>query len=277
MEITIIGDPERKEKDAPLMRAAKKYFASVKYAPITSLKIEVGEQRKLHCDGPINSNCVFPVPTNEYIDKFLSIIEPGNYYIPFDLKGFLNIQKPANGLISMKNIGFYATDFVKLADTSIPVKIREFPLRIVTNDDDMIAENEAQLRSIMRMLRKEKNVMMHPVNEDKITEVFIIGERVVAALDRKGRKVKKANVDPVFKKTISHLIRVLGSEYGTISFSGNRMVSMTLAPDFREFEEKTKVKVASLLMSHISEKIEGNMTVFDNIVDTLIDITRKFP
>jgi len=47
MEIVIIGDPERKEMDKPLITKSKKIFSKSTYVPVTDVKIEAGKKGRI--------------------------------------------------------------------------------------------------------------------------------------------------------------------------------------------------------------------------------------
>ena len=115
MKILIIGDPSRKDKDAPLVESARKLFDMVIYAPIDQIMLKARGSKVFFKGSDVSDfDCALIIPTRKHIDMSLSVAYAlkDKMYMPIDFKNFLLFQRTSvTNLGRLKKTGFATKNF----------------------------------------------------------------------------------------------------------------------------------------------------------------------
>jgi len=272
MNLLVIGDPERKEKDMPLVESGSSIFGEAVYVPVDEIRIELEDGTKLvHNQKDLDGfDYVLPVPTRKHYDMFISVIEalPG-MRLPYKPEAMPVFQKNIIGLAMLKNLGFMTSDvFFTISEDTLKYMDIEFPVEVMIGAKVMHAENKRHLINIAKMRMPGQGIMIKQLSVQPVTECLIAGDTVIASLEY-GRRIKRKRLENSFREHLCDALKFLGSEYGSISFCENKIISVSLSPDFSLFNRFTKGNATAELLAHIKRKLNMERNVLESIIELL--------
>lgn len=270
MRIAIIGDPSRREKDAPIIESANKIFDEELYVPITGVRIETGDENSkvVYNKKDLSSfDCILPIPSSKYLDMFLSIIKILSpcAYLPYGVKSLLLFSKNMLALSKLEEKGFAVLKmYYSISDKGIEASIPKisFPTEITIGTRSSVVDDEKHLRGMIKLRRPGQGILIQEPVVYPITSCLVLKKDVVASVmienGRSGRKEKKKmssiNIGSELKEIAINAIATLDSDYGLVSFTNkNKIINLSLSPDFSAIEKATAKGVASLLLNHMLE------------------------
>ena len=278
MSIAIIADPKQKNQIMPLVNKAEEIFDKSVYAPVNEIRIKTGGESKiLHKSIDLLSfGCILPIPSPENIDIFLSIasiLEDDEVYMPYSLEGLLLFQRKALGISKLRENGFSVPNMhYLLSDKTVEGILNqiEFPVLLSVGHKSYKVDDKRHLIGMVRLRRPGQGIMISEVLEDPVIECLVVGNEVIASVERT-RKLRSIKVGSSLQQTAVSAVHTLKSDYGIISFSGDKIVSFSLSPDFNVLEKVTVKSVSSSLLHHMEQnaKLEEEKTVWKTIMDAL--------
>lgn len=271
MKIAVIADGSEKKKIEPLLKAGSKVFANCVYVPVQDVSIEIFREPKLFVSGEQlgHTDCLLPLPSERHEQTFHAITHAfeKETYIPYSHDAFMALSSNVLALSLLKNMNYRTADYRYSFSEKITKNI-PFPMEIVISGKAAHVEHGKQLTQLMRFRGTNESIIVKEISESPVTECLVIGNEIVTAMIHK-KRTAKTSVNKGFASSISSAVAFLGSEYASVSIQDNKIISLSLSPDFTLFESVCKIRAGEFLMTHLRHKIEENMTVADSIIDAL--------
>jgi hypothetical protein len=272
MRIAIVGDPERKKTDAPLIERAHTVFEKALYVPINSIRFLAGkdfeavyEREKLS-----TYDCVIPIPTKRYFDLFITLVYglERKTFLPYNTNSLLAFEKGITPIGKLADLGFLtAHTFYTISNKTIQYCSINFPTTVSIGGKSMLVENKRSLKTISKLRKAGQAILVKEKIEEPEIQCLVMGNEVVACMERNGKKYKSTNVGSIIQEKILNVIKFMGSEYGSVSMKDNKITSISLSPDFQRFRKVTNKDITTPLLSGIRKRLEEERTVFDSLVD----------
>lgn len=279
MRIAIIGDPARKNQDMPLIEKASQVFDEVVYAPITEIRIKTGGGNKIIYGKWVLSSfdCVLPIPS-ENLDIFTAILyalEGSQTYVPYTMKSLLLFQRKVIGLAKLREAGFPTQDFdYFLSDSAVESIIEKiiFPVEVLIGDRSAVTEDERHLRGMIRLRNEGETILLKEPLKGPVIECIVVGSEVVASVENvHGRRTRSVKMGSSLKELAVNAVKELGSDYGFISLSENKIVSISLSSSFSAVEKVTNKNVSKDMLIHMRNSVKVRER---NILAGIIDVLR---
>ncbi len=263
MRLAIIGDPDRFEMDKCLLEKTKKVYKAAFYIPITEIMIETGEGSHLWHRGKdiAEFESVLPIPTIEKKDLFAALIEVlahKKIYLPYTFETLSIIKWRALSLSILRLAGFKVPDMYFMLSSKMVDNILDkvtFPLDVMLGNDVVVVDNESELKKVLKV-KKGHGVYIREHMKGEVIECLVAGDDLVAAVSKNGKKMEKAIAGSERKKIAIDVIKELGSVYGSVTFKGDKIISISLSPNFEEISKATAKDVATSLLEHLAKNIE---------------------
>jgi len=270
-KIGIIGNPNRRNQDEPIIKKSEELFSTSRYIPVTELRIK-SNGRIYHNKIDVSGFQILPIPTSQYNDIFLSIASSVSGYIPYTIEGLLLFQKKVLGLSKLRKAGFSTLEtYSIISDVPLDNMITKmtFPVDITIGEVSAEVGDGRHLRDMIKMRRPGQGIIIKEPIEYPLTGCFVVGKDVIAVDIEKKEKLRGISIGSRLRDLAISAVSTLGSNYGFICLKGEKIVSMTLAPNFAAIERAANKDVATLLILHMKEKIPTakERTILDKIVD----------
>ncbi|MCX6819586.1 MAG: hypothetical protein NT129_06340 [Candidatus Aenigmarchaeota archaeon] len=278
MRIAIIGDPARKNQDAPLIEKASSVFEEAIYAPINEIRIKTGGGNKIIYGKRILSNfeCILPIPSDN-LDIFLAVVsalEDSEVYVPYSTRSLLLFQKRVVGLAKLREAGFPTQEldyFLSDKATEVVLDRINYPVEVLIGSRSAVTEDKMHLRGMVRLRREGETILLKEPITEPIIECVVVGNDVVACVEtRHGKKTRSINIGSSLKELAINATKTLGSDYGFISLYKDMIVSISLASNFSAIEKATNKNISKALLYHMREHARvREKSVMESIVDVL--------
>jgi hypothetical protein len=274
-QIAIIGNPNRRIQDEPLIKKSQELFSKSLYIPITELRIK-SNGRMYHNKIDISGFHVLPIPTSQYSDVFLSVASSTAAYIPYTREGLMMFQRKVLGLPKLRKAGFSTIDIYNIISDvpldNITSKIR-FPAEVTIGEISTKVEDERHIRDMIKLRRPGQGILIKEFVDYPLVGCFVVGKDVIAVGIEKSEKekLKGISIGSRLRDLAISAVSTLGSDYGFICLSGEKIVSMTLSPNFAAIEKAANKDIATRLLLHMKEKIPApkEKTVLGKIAGVL--------
>ena len=270
-QIIIIGNPNRRVQDEPLIKKSEELFSKAFYVPITEIRIK-SNGRIYHGKTDISSSQLLPIPY-QYSDMFLAILSSIHGYIPYRREALLMTQKKLLGLAKLRQAGFLTLNTFSLINEltvdSITSKI-SFPVDLTIGEISARVTDERHLKDMVRLRRPGQAVTIKEPIEYPLTGCFVVNDEVIAVrIENDKEKLKSINIGSRLTNLVTGAVAKLNSNYGFVCLSNEKIISMSLSPNFAAIERATNKDVAAPLIRHMKDMIpsEREKTVLGKIID----------
>ena len=145
-----------------------------------------------------------------------------------------------------------------------------FPVDITIGNKSYVVEDKRHLIGMVRLRRPGQGIMIKEVLREPVIECMVVGDDVIATVE-KGKKLKSLKIGSTLQKIAVNAVKELKSDYGFVSLSGDKIVSLSLSSDFNAIERATAKGVSTSLLRFIQQniKVVEKKTIWDRIVETL--------
>lgn len=289
MKVVILGSPERKKKDLPVIREAQEVFESSLYVPIDGVKLGIEEEPKIWYKKTDLSefDCVLPLPTpknKEFFYTCLRILEK-NMYVPIPSgKFFILWKKPLLlKLFSENNIEVRRT-FVVASDVATSTIVGELKLPVIIttpSEKRILVTKRESLRNILSLFKPGYTVVVEkPIKPESVIWAFVVDGEVAASYERKKSVRRSIKLGEELENLAIKIKNILSSEFCGINFikTKSRVVvnNVTLSPNFSLFQEVTGKNISRILVSHLKEKAKESKKGFlDRFIDTITEFLKQ--
>ncbi len=270
--IIIIGNPNRRVQDEPLIKKSQEIFSKSLYVPVTELRIK-SNGRIYHNKTDLSGFKLLPIPTSQYSDIFLAISSSIHGYIPYRREGLLLFQKKLLGLAKLRQAGFLTLNIFSLINEltidSLISKLN-FPVDLTIGEISTKVIDERHLKDMVRMRRPGQAVTIKETIEYPLTGCFVVNDEVIAVrIENEKEKLRSISIGSRLRELATGAVSTLNSNYGFICLSNEKIVSMSLSPNFAAIERATNKDVAAPLIKHMIEAMPSarDMTVLEKIID----------
>lgn len=266
----VIGDPERLEKDRPLLN--NKVFEETIYAPINEIRIETGWRTRIIYKKPVELNAAIPIPTIKSIDFFIPMLTvlQKNTYLPFGVTSLLLFSKKFLMLSRLREEGFVTRGgYYGLSPEIFQNTKFYFPLEVLTESRTVKVETKKQLFDFIGFHGKGREIYIREVVDTPVTESLVVGDELVGTIKHMKKKSVKSSSRRHTRKQIINSVKTLGSTFGSVKMFENEIIEISLNPDFAMFNKILKKRASDEVLKYMRKKIEENFTVFDSLLDKI--------
>ncbi|MAH42300.1 hypothetical protein CL614_01050 [archaeon] len=277
MRLAIIGDPDRFEKDKCILEKAKEIYKTAFYVPITEIMIETGEGSKLlHRGKDISEfDSVLPIPTGEKKDLFAAVIEVlanKKIYLPYTFETLSIMKWRALSLSILRLGGFDVPDMYFMLSSNMVDALKDkidYPADVFMGGDSITVDNEKELKMILKV-KKGPGVYILEQIEGKRIECLVAGDEFVASVEKTGKKMTKVVAGKEKQKIAIEVIKELGSVYGSVTFKGDKIIGVSLSPDFGAIGKAAAKDISGDLLEHLAKNIHPKQeSVFTRVLKAM--------
>jgi glutathione synthase/RimK-type ligase-like ATP-grasp enzyme len=289
MKIAILGSPERKEKDLPLIREAKEVFETSLYVPIDGVKLGIEEEPKAWYKKTDLSefDCILPIPISknrEFFYTCLRILEE-NVYLPISSdKFFILWKKPLLlKLFSQNNIEIRRT-FVVASDVATGTILEELKLPVIItppSEKRVLATKKETLKNILSLFKPGYTIVVEkPIKPESVIWTFVVGDEVVASYEKKKSRRRAIKLGEELENLAVKVRKIISSDFCGINFiktkSHTIVNNVTLSPNFSLFQEVTGKNISRILLSYLKERVkESKKGLLDRFIDTITEFLKQ--
>jgi len=266
MKLVIISDPQRGEKDSPLLKEASNFFEKFLFVPITQIRVDIAEGFAVKYDqiNLADYDCVLPVPSLMYKEVFYVVLRvlSNSTYLPISADKYLLATDEALlfKYLNQNNISTREL-FVVSSGMSMKelLKKTRFPLIVRPPYKRVIVTNSKTLRDVLSLTKVGTPIIIEPpIYAERNLLLFLVGDEVIASYEKKGEVLKSAEVGEELKKLSIKTRQLVDCDYCMLNFLlvKNQWVldKFILSPDFLRIQEITGKDVARALLEHLAEK-----------------------
>lgn len=267
LRIAIIGDPNRRAKDQPLIDEAEKQCKAL-YAPITQLRLDLTANKRpsvrYNNKNLSRFDYVLIIPTITYKEMFYTVARMlGDKAKPFTHKQYLLVLNEDILFKYLHRRGIHTRKSVFIcASSSLPLKNIKFPVIVRVGAKRVMVTNEQTLKDVIAFAERGKPIEIEtPIKAKKIVWTFVVGDEVVAGYEKVKRTVKSTNVDDEVKKAGTTVSAALKCDYCALKFIIDQndeciLDKVTFCPDFSNFQRITSKNIARYVISYLKSKAE---------------------
>ncbi|MCD6477021.1 MAG: hypothetical protein J7K26_02550 [Candidatus Aenigmarchaeota archaeon] len=279
--ICIIGTEKRNYTDLKLLNAAKKIFNSAFYIPITSIRLEVIE------------NKIVPYYREKRLTEFGTVFVrvPQKYYslaaiiidtMPktFKVQSSDSFRMTKNKIMMFKRLSTRGITIPKITFISDiksaehALKNIEFPIMIYnpTEKKVVIGNSKRESKNIIETLGAlGQNIIIEEIGNytDKMS-VYVVGDKII-----KGTiKGESINVPKNIKNISLDICRILNTKYAKLDFVEDKIIDVNLCPYLQELIKLDKNIVEKIMkkIDKISRMERGGIIV--KFIDDIINILK---
>lgn len=266
MKLAIISDPQRGEKDSPILKEAGNFFEKFLFVPITQIRVDIAEDFAVKY-GQINLadyDCVLPIPSLIYKEVFYIVLRAlsNSTYLPISADKYLLATDEAL-LFKYLNQNGIKTRELFVVSSGMPMKEllkkTKFPLVVKPPYKRVIVTNSKTLQDVLSLTKIGTPIVIEPpIYAEKNLLLFLVGNEVIASYEKKGEVLKPAEVGEELKKLSIKTRQLVGCDYCMLNFLfvKNQWIfsRFVFSPDFLKIQEITSKDVARALLEHLVEK-----------------------
>jgi len=288
MKLAILGSPDRKEKDLPLLNEANKIFDSSLYIPVDGINLKVGEDTSALFKRVNLSeyDVILPIPTyrnKEFYYTCLRILEKNVYTpIPSD-KFFMMWNKPLMLRLFANNGIDVRKTFVVACNVAANTIINQLKLPVIITPPSrkkVLVTNENTLKNVLDLFRPGHTLIVEkPIKPESMIWVFVIGDEIIASYEKGDKGRRPVIIDKDLERLALKIREIISSDYCAINFIRTKSTvivnEVTLSPDFSLYQVITGKNVSRSLLSYLRTKAkkEGR-SLLDRFIDSFVDAIR---
>ncbi|HKZ45288.1 MAG TPA: hypothetical protein VJ343_01130 [archaeon] len=266
MKLAIVSDPQRGEKDSPLLMEASSFFEKVLFVPIGQIRVDLAENFAVKY-GQINLadyDCVLPIPTLTYKEVFYITMRvlSNSTYLPINADRYIMATDEALLFKHLRQNNIRTREvFVVSSDMSMKelLKKTKFPIIVRMPYKRVIVTNSKTLQDVLSLAKVGTPVLIEPpMYAERNILSFVVGGGIITSYERIGEVVKPVEAGEEIKKLAEKISQAVECDYCALNFfsSKNQWIlgKFMLSPDFQNIQEITSKNVARALLEHLAEK-----------------------
>ncbi|HDJ96476.1 MAG TPA: hypothetical protein ENG45_00185, partial [Candidatus Aenigmarchaeota archaeon] len=205
MKLAIITTPDRVEQDKILARNAKKKFSDVIYTSIDNIKLKVGDEFGVYCNGDnlIDSDYTLLIPTLKYREFFYTTVRIlENCRVPTSVvsEKFFIIWNRVLLLRTLAKEGIKVRKAFSIAQNVVLDKVlKELKLPVIittTTGKRIYVNNEEALKDVLSLFEAGYMITFEkPITPESIIWSFVVGNEVVASYEKVEKKMRSIVLD----------------------------------------------------------------------------------
>ena len=270
MKLIIVGDPNRKKQDQPLIREGKKVFNDSEYISIDDMRIEVEDGIHARVDDElIGADCVLPVPTDQRFDMFTALLKTyeNRVYMPFTFTKYVGLRRHIVSLSRLKELGYMSSDFIYGISPEVFENFRDFPADVRVGSNAIDVNNKRQLMRTLNLRKAGQSITLTRKGEETVTKCIVVGSEVIATLRVRDRSASPVKLKKQLRMHIGEALSFLGSDYGEVTLRRSEILGISVSPDIAFFEKYSKKAVASHLLRYVRRRVEMERSVIEDFMD----------
>ncbi|MDI6825629.1 MAG: hypothetical protein QMD36_00310 [Candidatus Aenigmarchaeota archaeon] len=289
MKIAIIGSPDRKELDFPLVEEAKLIFDDVLYVPIGEIILKISKDLQvLHKDIDVSGfDVVLPISTFPYKEFYymcLKILEKYTY-TPISSDNFFNFCNRTLFLKTLSENGIKVRRIFSVA-SSVAARtiINQLGLPVILDvpGKNIFIADRTTLKNILSMFKPGRVIMFKkPIKPESMIWVFVVGNEVVASYEKVDKNMRPVRVERKIEELAVRIKNLISSDFCVVNFlrvkNQTMMNQVSLSPDFPLFQKITSKNICRSLLMHLrANATEKRKNILDIFVDSINDFVRWF-
>jgi glutathione synthase/RimK-type ligase-like ATP-grasp enzyme len=288
MRCAIIGDPNRKAKDQPIIDEVREACGEAVYAPITQVRFEIGHSKKeanVSFEGKnlAEFDYVIAIPTITHSELFYTAFWIlNNKAAPIDAKKYLTTLNEELLLNVLESKGIRVRKHMTVTSNASLDRVDEsitYPAIVRPPKKRVIVTNKKTLKDVVSLYKIGTPIMIEtPIKSKKIIWVFVLGKEVIASYEKSGKSRKTVSIDNKLKGIALKVRDIIGCNYCSIKFilkKGNWVLDkVSLSPDFSKLQKITGVNVARHIASFYAGKFRFERTWLHEKIEDIFRLGR---
>lgn len=266
MKLAIISDPQRGEKDSPLLKEAGNFFDKILFVPVTQIRVDIAEDFavKYEQTNLADYDCVLPIPSLTYKEVFYIAMRvlSNSTYLPISADKYLLTTDEALLFKYLNQNGIKTRELFVISSAMAMkelLKKTKFPLIVRPPYKRVIVTNSKTLRDVLSLTKIGTPIIIEPpVYAERNLWLFLVGNEIIASYERKGKSLKPTEVGDELKKLSIKTRRLVDCDYCMLNFLLVKdqwiLGKFVLSPDFPKIQEITSKDIARALLEHLAEK-----------------------